>query len=466
MGFAMRPVDQGGLGLNRAQAAGLVGNLQQESFSDLRLNATGDQGTAHGIAQWRGDRWAGLQQYAAANGMNPNSHEAQQGFMRQELMGGYKGAYAALQAARTPEEAANAFRSKYEISNSGAAARIANANKLFGQGDQATTDDISRQSATGAAPSTQAPAGPGAAIGSAMRGAGQPGAGPPGGGGGGLGSILGMFGGGQQYSTMQQAQNIIKSMEIGGGGNIDTQLRPVVRDGQVYVVGTQGQNNVNIHVGPAASGVAPPGDSAGGAAIPTPTARPDNANAMGGPIPSPAPRPEGAGWGAGAQPVQNWQAPAPFQGATGNLNNTPGDRTFESLYNQRTGGAVFPPGGDVMQQRGQLSGEGGGKAPMAGESFSGRWQDRVGTPMQPSAPSMGAKAPVPYLSQDQLKGIDPQGSQMAPDQTPISSEQLSQLQSQDLGSMFDLGGMQMGQLADMSNYSPDMMDFGGGFGFG
>jgi len=55
--FAMRPFDQGGLGLAKHQAAGLVGNLQQESGGGIPAwGPTGDNRTAWGSAQWRADR--------------------------------------------------------------------------------------------------------------------------------------------------------------------------------------------------------------------------------------------------------------------------------------------------------------------------------------------------------------------------------------------------------------------------
>jgi len=66
------------------QAAGIVGNLLAESG----LNPTvkpGDNGTAFGIAQWRGDRFSGLQRFAASQGRDWRDFETQLGYVQHEL---------------------------------------------------------------------------------------------------------------------------------------------------------------------------------------------------------------------------------------------------------------------------------------------------------------------------------------------------------------------------------------------
>jgi hypothetical protein len=129
--FAQRPFEQGGLGLAKHQAAGIVGNLIQESGSGLKpWGPTGDNNTAWGTAQWRGDRLSGLQDFAAANGMDPRSVQAQQAWMRQELTSTHAPAYDALRAAKTPEDAATAFNRRYEISADRSGQREANAAAL------------------------------------------------------------------------------------------------------------------------------------------------------------------------------------------------------------------------------------------------------------------------------------------------------------------------------------------------
>jgi hypothetical protein len=129
--FAIKPVDQGGLGLSQAQAAGAVGNLQAESGSGIpSWGPTGDAGTAHGAAQWREDRFANLQKYAADHGLDYRSTEAQQGFMRQEYLGSERPAYDRLIAAQTPQEAAGIVNRYYERSADRSGTREANAARL------------------------------------------------------------------------------------------------------------------------------------------------------------------------------------------------------------------------------------------------------------------------------------------------------------------------------------------------
>jgi hypothetical protein len=129
--FAIRPVDQGGLGLSQAQAAGAVGNLQAESGATIpSWGPTGDAGTAHGAAQWRLDRFANLQKYAADRGLDYRSTEAQQGFMRDEYLGSERPAYDRLIAAKTPQEAAGIVNQYYERSADKSGTREANAARL------------------------------------------------------------------------------------------------------------------------------------------------------------------------------------------------------------------------------------------------------------------------------------------------------------------------------------------------
>ncbi|MCP1937398.1 hypothetical protein J2R95_003193 [Bradyrhizobium japonicum] len=128
--WAQQPREQGGLGLAPHQAAGIVGNLVHESGQDLSpWGPTGDNGTAWGTAQWRGDRLARLKQLP-----NYQTVEGQQAFMREELDGSENKAYRALQAAKTPEEAAHAWDALYERSDgSTRSQRMASARQLMAQ---------------------------------------------------------------------------------------------------------------------------------------------------------------------------------------------------------------------------------------------------------------------------------------------------------------------------------------------
>jgi Phage tail lysozyme len=94
-------------------AAGIVGNLVQESGVNPTVNP-GDSGTAHGIAQWRGDRWSGLQNYAKQNNGSANDLNTQLGYLDYELRNRYGDTYQKLMSARSPGDAAGAFALGYE----------------------------------------------------------------------------------------------------------------------------------------------------------------------------------------------------------------------------------------------------------------------------------------------------------------------------------------------------------------
>lgn len=97
-----------GRGYTKEQAAGIVGNLIAES----RLTpsgAVGDNGTAFGIAQWRGERLTRLKRFAAANGKDWQDFQTQLAFVDMELQNHETAAYHALKSAKTVDEATAAF---------------------------------------------------------------------------------------------------------------------------------------------------------------------------------------------------------------------------------------------------------------------------------------------------------------------------------------------------------------------
>jgi hypothetical protein len=127
-------------GYSPAQAAGIVGNLQQES--SLNPTRWGDNGTSYGLAQWHKDRLSGLQDHAAGLGLDPSDPVAQVSYLDWELKNKEGGAYKNLMAAQTPEEAATAFLGferprGYSPDNpmggDGAQNRVANAVSAFNQ---------------------------------------------------------------------------------------------------------------------------------------------------------------------------------------------------------------------------------------------------------------------------------------------------------------------------------------------
>ena len=99
-------------GYTSTAAAGITGNLWHESGGFG--GGAGDSGSAHGIAQWRGDRWTKLQEFAKAKGKDPNDLNTQVDYLDQELKTDYKSAYNLLQHASDVKTATGIFADQYE----------------------------------------------------------------------------------------------------------------------------------------------------------------------------------------------------------------------------------------------------------------------------------------------------------------------------------------------------------------
>lgn len=87
--------------------AGILGNLKAES--GFNPSIMGDNGTSGGLAQWHNERLSALKQFAAQQGTDWRDPRIQAAYLDYELKNKEPRAYAALQAAQTPEEAAKAF---------------------------------------------------------------------------------------------------------------------------------------------------------------------------------------------------------------------------------------------------------------------------------------------------------------------------------------------------------------------
>ena len=106
-------------GLTKAQAAGIVGNLVQESSA--RPGAIQEGGPGRGIAQWSvGGRWDkslkdNVTWYAHLHNGNPWQLSMQLGFIWYELTSFPGYGLKELRAARTVAEATRAFEAHYEV---------------------------------------------------------------------------------------------------------------------------------------------------------------------------------------------------------------------------------------------------------------------------------------------------------------------------------------------------------------
>jgi hypothetical protein len=101
-------------GFTPAQASGILGNIQTES--SFRTDAYNRNEGAIGICQWLGGRRTNLENFAREQGKPVTDLRVQLDFVMHEFQTSERGAYAAVKAAQTPEQAAHAFQSKYERS--------------------------------------------------------------------------------------------------------------------------------------------------------------------------------------------------------------------------------------------------------------------------------------------------------------------------------------------------------------
>jgi len=105
-------------GFTANQAAGVVGNLMQESGGGTKnLDPNADNGSHHGIAQWdKRIRWPRVSNYIRSIGKDPNSIEGQAAGLIWEMKTHEKEAYSALKMATSSQDAARVFLEKFERS--------------------------------------------------------------------------------------------------------------------------------------------------------------------------------------------------------------------------------------------------------------------------------------------------------------------------------------------------------------
>lgn len=101
------------MGFTASAAAGVVGNLVQES--GLRTDAIGDNGTSGGLAQWHNERLDALKRFAAARGKEWTDLDTQIEFLAEEMRTSYADTYAKMQSAELPEIAGQIMTDEYEI---------------------------------------------------------------------------------------------------------------------------------------------------------------------------------------------------------------------------------------------------------------------------------------------------------------------------------------------------------------
>lgn len=151
-------------GWTRAQAAGIVGNLQAESGVDPNRAQNGG-GPGYGLAQWEAPRQADFKAWAGKD-IHQSTFREQLEFIQHELTTTERGAGNALKGATTASEAAQIFCNKYERPGiPHMETRIANANAIFNNATPTQPGGSSPGKPDGNPPSTPNPSTPGSSGG-------------------------------------------------------------------------------------------------------------------------------------------------------------------------------------------------------------------------------------------------------------------------------------------------------------
>jgi hypothetical protein len=111
-GIAMKfLIDDPDLAFTPSQAAGIVGNLLGESGPEMNPGQSQSGGPAFGIVQWEASRLEALKEFA---GENLTDLSTQLNFMKYELLGKERSAFAAIKTATNRKDAALIVRERYE----------------------------------------------------------------------------------------------------------------------------------------------------------------------------------------------------------------------------------------------------------------------------------------------------------------------------------------------------------------
>lgn len=152
------------MGLSKEQAAGIVGNLMVESFTDIQPNA--DNGGHRGIAQWdKNDRWPRLVSWANSKNKDPEKFETQLEYLAIE--GGYLNSFKNKKS-KTAAEAAVEWERIFERSGGQAIEeRKQYANSVLSRYGKTSTSDKSSTTKPAGTPGPQASSSMGTSIASA-----------------------------------------------------------------------------------------------------------------------------------------------------------------------------------------------------------------------------------------------------------------------------------------------------------
>ena len=135
-------------GYSAPQAAALVGHMTQESGLDP--NAVNEKEGAHGLLQFRGSRWQGLQDYAKAQGKSPNDPGIQIDYIRQEMSGPEAKSARGFLAAGDVNAASAALKPYIRFGDNSDKTRLNNSVGLLAQYNAAQPQNVSPVAPVGA----------------------------------------------------------------------------------------------------------------------------------------------------------------------------------------------------------------------------------------------------------------------------------------------------------------------------
>lgn len=137
-------------GYSPVHAAALAGHMLQESGGNpAAFNPKED---AHGILQWRGDRWAGLQALAKARGTTPDDPQVQLDYIGHEMAGPEAKAGAMFRSTADLPSASAALKKYIRFGDNSDEIRLNNARGLLGRPGLASAGMLSPQSGATASP--------------------------------------------------------------------------------------------------------------------------------------------------------------------------------------------------------------------------------------------------------------------------------------------------------------------------
>jgi hypothetical protein len=159
-------------GYSPVHAAALAGNMQQESAFDP-TNVNQKEG-AHGLLQWRLDRWNGLQDFAKSRGTDPTDVNTQLDYIGQEIGGPESKAGSKFLAATDLPSANAALKGYIRYGDDSEGTRLKYASGILNGSGSSDVGSAGPPISSGSAPGASTPSGQMGVLNGAAPGASEP----------------------------------------------------------------------------------------------------------------------------------------------------------------------------------------------------------------------------------------------------------------------------------------------------